>query len=148
MHCVLETCTLHLWLTVQWKWYTAFAVPTQSSLELPSNPVYFPHFLPPSIMFQLVPVAVIPSEWHSVSDTYSNNESNVTQMLYSSSPTRLTRKPKQTSSTATFNQMQPSWQPFFAHSRAPLQWNSAEFVLMRDTSASNEVNHITSAPVL
>lgn len=78
------------------------------------NPVYFSHrllllhsFPPPPIASRLVMVAVIPSERQSVSNTHADKESNVTQMLYSSSPTWLTEKSKQTSSTATFNQTQP-----------------------------------------
>ncbi len=93
----------------------------------------------------IILVAVIPSEWQSVSDTQSDKESNVTQMLYSSSPTRLTQKAKQTSPTATFNQSQPRWRPFLTLKGTSAVELFAEFVLMRDTFPSNEVNHITSA---
>lgn len=51
-------------------------------------------------------VAVIPTELQRVSDRHSGKESNVTQMLYSSPPTRLTWEAKQARATATFNQMQ------------------------------------------
>lgn len=90
-------------------------------------------------------MAVIPSEWQSVSDTHSDKGNNVTQMLYSSSPTRLTRKAKQTSSTATFNQMQPPDRSFLTLKGTSTVELFAEFVLMRDTFLSNRVNHITSA---
>lgn len=49
----------------------------------------FLHFIyiPSSIITsRLILVAVIPTEWQSVSDTHSDKGSNVTQMLYSSSP--------------------------------------------------------------
>lgn len=67
-------------------------------------------------------------------------------MLYSSSPTWLTEKSKQTSSTATFNQTQPDWRPFLTSKGTSAVQLVAEFVWMRDTFPSNEVNHITSAP--
>lgn len=98
-------------------------------------------------MSQLVLLAIIPSEWQSVSATHSNKEKqrDPNALFIIPDPAYAEGK-KQTSSTATFNQTAPHWRPFLALKGTSALELFAECVLMRDTSLSNQVNHITSAP--
>lgn len=90
-------------------------------------------------MSPLILVAITPTEWQSVSDAHSDKESNVTQMLYSSSPSQLMEKAKQTSSTATFNQTQPYWWLFLTSNGTSVMELFSGFAWMRDTFLSNEL---------
>lgn len=100
-------------------------------------------------MSQLILLAITLSEWQSVSDAHSDKDSNVTQMLYSSSQARLTQKAKQTSSTATFNHMWPWWRPFLtSKGTSALELSLSKFAWMMDTFLSNGVSHIASIAIL
>lgn len=104
-------------------------VATQANKPDRHDILSFLHFIyiPSSIITsRLILVAVIPTEWQSVSDTHSDKGSNVTQMLYSSSPNHDFRR----------RQNKQAWLPHLirrshadgppSHSRAPSQWNSLQ----------------------